>query len=282
VSRWLILAAALVIGLPALLPAQYRDPYGRQRANVQPVAIKGAIQNIARGVIVVLDANTQVPWRIAILPATEVQVTGAVTADSLRSGVIVEFIAEIDGRGAIREKVDELTVTSLGPQKQMGLFPPEEAGTGELQGGFGGEKGNGSNAKGGKTEKRAGRPRGKGAMTPGRYRIVGRLLAGHDGALSVQVPGRGTLAFALADDPSVKVDMTDFSAVKQGSEATVKAVMMPNRPGLAQALQVKVTLPEPPGGAKKKPAAKPDDKHPPESPKKGKDKDAGLPQPAPG
>ena len=89
------------------------------------------------------------------------------------------------------------------------------------------------------------------------------------------------LRFTLADEPSINVDMADFSAVKQGNEVSVKGMMVPNRPGLAQALQVKVTLPEPPGGAKKKPAAKAEEKHPPRGPKKGQDKDAGLPEPAP-
>ena len=128
----------------------------------------------------------------------------------------------------------------------------------------------------------AARPRGKaaGAVAAGKYHIVGRLIVGRGGALSVQ-PGRGALPFALADDPTIKVDMADFSAVRQGYDGFGKGMMMPNRPGLAQAREVKVTLPEPPAGAKKKPAAKPEDKQSPESPKKGKDKDAGLPEPAP-
>ena len=275
-----VLAAAMVIGLPTLLQAQYggRTPYGRQPVNVQPVEIKGTIQGIVRNGIVVVDGNNQT-WRIAILlsatpvlPATKVQVTGAVTADSLRSGLIVEFVAETDGRSAIQDKVGELTVTSLGPQKQMGLFPPSDLGAGDQPGGFGGD------ANGGAADKRAARARGKAAAGAGKYRIVGRLIVGRGGALSVQ-PGHGALPFALNDDPSIKVNMTDFSAVKQGYEVSVKGMMVPNRPGTALAREVKVTLPEPPGGAKKKPAAKPDDKQPPETPKK--DKDAGLPAPAP-
>ena len=101
---------------------------------------------------------------------------------------------------------------------------------------------------------------------------------GRNSALSLQ-PGRGTLPFTLADDPTIKVNIADFTAVKQGYEVSVRAVVLPNRQVVAG--EVKVTLPEPPAGTKKKPAAKPDDKTPPESPKKANGKDAGLLQPVP-
>ena len=94
----------------------------------------------------VLDTNTQTPWRIAVVPATKVRVTGTATADALRSGLIVEFTAETDGHEAIPQKVGELTITSLTPQKQIGLFPPDELGAGDGQGGLGESNGNGAKA----------------------------------------------------------------------------------------------------------------------------------------
>jgi hypothetical protein len=283
----MVFAAAVVMGLPALVQAQIngRNNYGRQAAGGQPVQIQGTIQNIVKGSIVVLDSNTQIPWRVAILPVTKVQVSGTATADSLRTGLVLEFTAEIDGTGVIREKVDELTITSLTPQKQMGLFPPDAANAGDDQGSSGTAKGDASNGKAAKPDKRTARAHGKAAANAaaaGKYRIVGRLLLGRGGALSIQ-PGRGVVPFALADDATIRVEMADFSAVSRGSAVSVSAMMMPNRPGLAQAMQVKVTLPEPAGGVKKRPAAKPEDKHPPQGQKKGtdKDKNPGLPEPAP-
>jgi hypothetical protein len=289
----IVVAALMVIGLPVLVQAQVngrdpygRNPYGRQQIPAQPVEIHGTIQGVARGGIMVLDSNTQTTWRIAILPATKVQVTGTATADSLRTGLVLEFTAEIDAKGTIREKVGELTITSLTPQKQIGLFPSGEVAAGDDQGGLGGANGDAPKGKGGKAakpDKRTPRTRGKtGAIAAGNYRIVGHLLVGRGGALSIQ-PGRGTLPFQLADDATINVEMADFSAVKQGNEVSVKGIMAPNRPGVAQAQLVKVTLPEPAGGVKKKPAAKPEDKHPPQGPKKGpdKEKNPGLPEPPP-
>lgn len=259
----MVLAAVMVIGVPTLLQAQHSS---RQRPNssMQPVEIQGTIQNAGRGGIMVLDQNTNVTWRVAIMtatattPATKIQVTGATTADALRSGLIVEFIAEIDAQGAIHANVGDLTVTSLTAQKQVGMFPPEAIDGSDDLGGAGLQKP--------KSDKAA-RAHGKtaaGTTAAGKYRIVGKLIVGRGHALSVQ-PGRGALPFTLADDATIKVDMSDLSAVSRGNTVTVNGAT--NRPGYVWASQVKVTLPEPPGGAKK--AEKPKDK--PASPKKDKD-----------
>jgi hypothetical protein len=295
VSYRCFLAAVLVVGLPAWCQAQYnnRGQAGRQPMGM-PVEIRGTIQGVARGMIVVVDSNNQT-WRIAILPATKVLVTGTATAASLRPGLVLELTAEIDNRGVIQGKVGQLTVTSITPQKQPGIFPAETAKGGDDKGDFGAPKGDDSSAAGGKADKRAPRAHGKaaaGATVAGTYRVVGRLVVGRGGALAIQT-GRGALAFELGEEPAIKVEMADLSAVKQGNEVSVMGMAMPNRPGLAQAHQVKVTLPEPagvkkePAGGKKEaagdgkePGAKPKEKRPPKGPKKGDDA-GGLPEPAP-
>jgi len=264
-----------VFCLPALLQAQYnpyRSPAGRQQAAPQPMEISGTIRVVARAGIAVTNSNNQT-WRVAIVPATKVQVTGTATADCLRSGLIVEFTAEIDSHGAIQGKVDTLTITSK--EKQMGLSP-SDAGNG-----FGGKVMDDS----GKPAKRSGHTAGKAtphAQTAGSYRVVGQLVVGRGGMLAVQA-GRGRLPFELAEQPKINVEMADLSLARVGQEVSVKGFVSPRQPGIIQAAEVRIKLPEPQGGEKadksdkKEPAVKPDAKKPARPSKK--DQGEGLPEP---
>jgi len=229
--------------------------------------ISGAIQGVVKGTIVV--AGNGQTWRVAILPATKVQVTGTATADSLRSGLIVEFTADLDGRGAIQGKVDTLTVTSLTKEKQMGLSPSDAGG------GFGGKVIDDSPKPAKRTTHAAGKA-GPRTQTAGSYRVIGRLMIGRGGALSVQ-PARAALPFALAEQPKVNVDMADLSLARPGHEISVKGFVSPRQPGMIQAAEVKVKLPEPQVAEKKEPAVKPEAKKPAKRSKK--DQAEGLPEP---
>jgi hypothetical protein len=87
------------------------------------------------------------------------------------------------------------------------------------------------------------------------------------------------LQFQLADDAKINIDMADLTLVSRGNEVSVNAMVAPARPGIAQAVEIKVKLPEPKGGEradKKEPGAKPEAKKPAKSAKKGEDK--GLPE----
>jgi len=285
VSRF-FLAAVFVLCLPALLQAQYnpyRSPAGRQQAALQPMEISGTIRVVARSGIAVTNSNNQT-WRVAIVPATKVQagtkvqVTGTTTADSLRSGLIVEFTAEIDSRGAIQGKVDALTVTSLTREKQMGVFPSG------ADSGFGGNVIDDSPKpakRPGPTTAKSGHATGKAAahaQTGGSCRIVGQLVVGHGGSLSVKA-GRGSFSFGLADQAKISVDVADLSLARPGLEVSVKGFVSPRQPGIIQAAEVKVKLPEPQvadKADKKEPAVKPEAKKPAKRSKK--DQGEGLPE----
>ena len=239
--------------------------------------IQGTIQGVAKGGIVVAGNNQT--WRVAIVPGTKmqagtkVQVTGTATADSLRSGLIVELVAEIDSHGAVQGKVDALTITSLTREKQMGIFPSGD------DSGFGG---NGMDDSG-KPAKRSGHTAGKAAphaQTAGSYRVVG-LLSVRGGALSVQ-PGRGrsALMFELAEQPKINIDTADLSLVRVGQDVSVKGFASPRQPSMIQAAEVKIKLPEPKGGDKKEPAAKPEAKDAKKAAKPAKKAEGeGLPEP---
>jgi hypothetical protein len=239
----IFLAAVLAISLPALVEAQYLKgaPMGRQ-PNAQQAMVQGTIQNMfRRGAVAVLDANGQT-WRVAILPATRVRVTGSIAPNNLRSGLIVEFVAPFDEHGKIQGKVGALTVTSITREKPAGVFP-SDAPAGGNDGGAGAH---------------AGHPGGKaGPQSAGSYRVVGRLVV-QRGALMVQ-PGRGTVPFELSDKPTIKIDSSDLTIAGVGNEISVTGIVTPGGP--LQAYEVQVKLPEPPAG-KDEPAAKPDAKQP--------------------
>jgi hypothetical protein len=277
----LVVATVLLVGLSTSLHAQNINPRHlqpnrqqqqqqlnrqQQQAAVQLPEIQGTVEGVTRGRIAVLASDNQ-PWHVAVPANAKVQVTGGATADYLQPGLLVEFKAEIDDRGAIKEKVGELTIVTLSPDRQPGLFPAEAAGE---PGGFaeGAERG----GKSGKPAKRTKTAAGKGAVAAGAYRIVGKLTAGRGGKLSVQA-GRGTLALELTEQPTVSIDVNDYTIASKGDKITVKGI---GRPGMAQATEVKIELAEPLSGAKKKgSSAKSEPKRSPKRPKK----DEGLPEP---
>ncbi|MEN6450278.1 MAG: hypothetical protein ABFC96_07290 [Thermoguttaceae bacterium] len=271
-----LLAAGLIVGLAGTLSAQmYRGPMqGRQPGmgmQGRQIDLQGTVEGAGRGTIIVLDDRNQ-RWQVSVPAAATVHVTGAIPASMLRSGLVVEFQTEIDNRGVAKAKVDELTVTTVRRDKLPGLYP---AGDG---GGFGGQAAaqpgpnNGGAANAGPNAKRAKKPAtaaAKNAVAAGTYRVLGSLIVGRNGALSLHA-GRTLVQFELADDPKIGIDASDFTFVRRGNKISVKG--MANRMGVAMAQEVKVDLGDATGGAG---AKKKDPK--PQDPKQP---DGGLPQPA--
>jgi hypothetical protein len=278
----LFLATGLVIGLSVSLQAQYNPRHqmqpGRQPAvAAQPAQIQGTIEGIARGGLMVLDSNNQ-PYRVAVPRNAKVQVIGTATADFLQPGLIVEFKAEVDDAGALKEKVAEMTIVSLSAEKHAGLFPADSEGkAGEDKGGLGAPAERGSKPAKKKPTKHSGKGATR-AIPAGSYRIVGRLTV-ESGKLAVQTPD-GKAPLELTEEPKISVDCADCTVANQGDKITVKGIAMPARPGMmrmVQASEVKIELAEPLAGVQKKgPAAKSEAKHGAKRPKK----EEGLPEPA--
>lgn len=278
----LSLAAVVLLGAVMPLEAQMQGPMqprgqqmgrpmqpGRQQMpqGAQPIEIQGTIEEIMRGVVVVLDATSQ-PWQVMLPANTKVQVIGGASVDYLQNGMFVEFHGDIDGHGNLKEKVEGVTIVTLSPEKQAGLFPLESDKAGDEPGDFGaGEGGKAKPARGGKA----------GGSIAGTYRIIGKLTVGRGGKLSVQT-GRGTLPLELAEDATVAVDVSDYTIAAKGDKITVKGIASPAMQGRAQAVDVKIELAELLAGAAKKKPGKPDAKKP--SKRSKKDKDEGLPEPA--
>ena len=269
-------AVVLVLGLSTSLQAQYnnmrRVQPGRQPMAVKPTEIKieGVIEGVMRGGIALLDKNNQL-WRVIVPPIANMHVSGSATPDFLQTGLIVELKAEIDGHGAIKDKVDELTIVTLSPERQMGLFPSEAAGE-HADVVAGGEADGGGPSR--KPAKRS--SRGTAGATPaGTYRIVGRLIVGRGGKTSVHT-GRNSLPFELAEQPTVSIDSADYLLASKGDKADITSVddYRPAGPGPSNGRKDRVGRAA--GWRKKKMPVRPEAKHPPKRPKK----DEGLSEPA--
>jgi hypothetical protein len=265
-----LLAVSFVVALPSMLQAQYGNRTRGQwqpGAMQQPVQFHGRILGVDRKGLVV--ATPDLPKvTVALMPVTKMSVTGSTTAAALRSTnlrPLVEFNAEIDDRGAIKGTIDELTVVS---EQETGFFPAADTkaqGVGEAFGVGADKKDKDTNSEkaestkptGAKRTKRPTRTSGKGAAHPqaGNYRIVGRLVVGRGGALSVQ-PGRSMMPFELSEDAKVEIDMTDLSLASRGNEVVVRGYPVPNRVGLVQAAEIRVKLPEADGAARARPGPK--------------------------
>jgi hypothetical protein len=265
----LILTGFLTIALATPLHAQNRRGAGGHQPSIftEPADITGTVEAVQPPQIAVLGLNSHA-WFVLIPPNAKVQVTGSAEVDCLKMGLMIEFKADIDDQGKIKEKVGELTIVSLSPEKQPGLFPPDEP---AQEGGFGDfatpERGKPKPPK-----------RTSGGMPAGTYRVVGKLMV-RGGKLSVQT-GRKLLPFETTEQPKIAVDFRDYSVATKGDKITVKGMAAPNppnmamQPGRAQAKEVHIELAEPLTDAKKK--AKPEMKRPPKRSKK--DADEGLPE----
>jgi hypothetical protein len=281
------LAVGLVISLPTLLHAQYNRGSSHQRqqqqmaAMQQPVELRGVIQGVAKGGLVVVSNNNQ-RWRVGLFPVTKVHITGTTTADKLRAGLIVEVTADIDDHGAIHGKVPALTVTSLSQDKEIGFFPTGDAKDDGVVDGFAADD---------KTKsKDAGKPPAKSGKRPprtaktgprtrpaGTYRIVGRLTIARNGSFSIQVE-RGALPFDLASDAKIDIDASDPSFIALGNEITVKGFQVPNQPGTLRAADIQVKLPEPQITDQPEPPRHDAKKQGKRPPKKAKDQDEPPPE----
>jgi hypothetical protein len=235
------------------LPNRGQAQQPQQPQQPQSVDIAGKVEGVTTGGLTVAGENEQ-SWQVVIPRDAKVHVVGEAAADYLHAGLFVEFEAELNEHGAIQGKIAELKIVTPSADHPAGVFPSGG-------GGFGGQ--DGAAAKGAK----------RGALTAGKYRVLGRLSAARGGKYSVSA--RGTMPFELAEDAKLLVDVSDWNLAAKGDKITVKGMMMPGRQGFAQAQEVKIELSEPLTSGKKKPPQKPT-KKPPIRAKP----DAGLPAPA--
>jgi hypothetical protein len=199
---------------------------------------------------------------------TVVKVTGEAAVEYLKTGLCVEFKADVDGKGNVSGKVEELTIVTVSKEKPAGVFPE------------GGETPKaGLSVKAKKDKEKATTP-----ATPVASKVVGHIKSVKSGKCEVQAGSGRLVKFELSEKPKISIDISDAttaaSIAAKGDKVEVKGTQPPNAPNQAMAQSVTITLAETLGEPKKKgEAGKTDSKTLPKALKKKNDK-AGLPAPA--
>ncbi len=218
----LIILSSLTISAQA----QERKP------ETEPFAAKGTIEAIARGKIQILT-NTDQQWLVGIAPEAQIEVTGTAKVDFLRPGMFVKLTADFDKRGKAAEPVGRLILFTPSQQEPIGVWPEGAAPSGDGEDQFGGEAA---------AAPVANNRRDQGA---GRYTIHGRLTGNRKGKWTVNA-GTATVQFELTEQPTIDVEIADYSFAKKGDKISItRGKMFAGRMGLAQASKLSIELAEP-------------------------------------
>ncbi len=220
-----------------------------------------------------LSTNTNQTIYVMIVPDTQVSATGTAEQDYLKSGVAVEFVADVVKGGAVKEKIKRLTVFSPTTDRPVGLFPPDfsipdkKVEKGEKANALGPDPGAGE-AAAAKPRKARGNaeadPQGgdlfnskpaKGQSSvlkpPGTFTVRGTIKMCKDGKITVAA-GRGpTVKGELGDDVKIDVDMADIRVAQRDDKVTVNGITTQARPNMVMAESIAIELANPLSGAKK-------------------------------
>lgn len=252
------IALLVVVGVSAAVAAQMgRPPLGRGglQPPVEAFASQGTIEGIAPGRIQMLSSTNQ-RWMVVTSPQTRIELSGTATADFLAAGMYVRFTAEIDKQGNVKDKVSQLTIFSPSRQSPPGIQPAGaagEAGAGGEQEKLGAAPGR---AEGGKRHAKPG-----GGVQAGAYAVAGQIAGVQNGVFSVAAPG-ATLTIEVAEDAKIDLQVADLRFARQGDKISVQGKMVPGKPGLVQALYVKIEAAAPFSDPRAK-SGKPAPKHEP-------------------
>jgi len=269
---------ALAVALLFVSTAHAQIPRSRNPGvPMQPIKTSGTLVSANQGQLQ-LATNTNQTIYVVLGQETEVSVTGTAEQDYLKSGVTVEFVAEIDKAHAVKEKINKMVVVSPTSDRPVGLFPPEFA-TPDKKG----EKdekaddkkakplppdpgiGDAAPAKGRKPKKDAdpfgdpsGGKSGKAGgppQLPGTFTVRGTIKLCKEGKITVSA-GRGpTIKAELANDVTIDVDMADLRAAQRDDKVAVDGLTSQARPNMVMAKSIKIELANPLSG--KKHAARP-------------------------
>lgn len=268
---FLAIAVSLLMALPA--DAQInnrRNPNGQQ---MQKIKTSGTLVSATANQIQ-LSTSTNETKYVMVGPNTTVSITGTAEPEYLKSGVCVEFVAEVAKGGAVKEKIDHLTIVTPTTDRAVGLYPPE----------FGAKKKDAKEDKGDKAKPvghdpgigDAGPAAGRNSRSkkdpdalggdllsskpvkssgatqfPGTFTVRGTIKMCKNGLITVSA-GRGpTIKAELANDATIDVDMADLRVARRDDKITVNGFTTQMRPNLIMAESVTVDLANPLTGAKK-------------------------------
>jgi len=256
-STWWFLLA--LIGLHTAAGQGIRPPFGRPPGTPQtePFAATGIVQRVLPGRVQILT-NTNQTWIVLIDPKAVVHVQGTAKADYLRPGQYVRFMAAVDKKGRVVDKLASLTLFTPRAPTELGIWP--EGTAGEQQAGQPQQFGAGA------------APSNPAAGDAQRYMVAGRIASLRRGTMAVNT-GRVLIQAELAEDPKIEVDVANYLLAKPGDKISVTKGRMPaglmalppGRIGTAQATELTIELTQPLTTQPAKPA-RPPRQPPPEGP----------------
>jgi len=270
------IALVLVTALPAAAQRGRLLP-GIQQA--QTIKAQGKLVSATPSQMQILTDSQQTIY-VMIGQNTQVSIKGTAELEYLKSGLCVEFVAEVAKGGAVKDKIDHLVIVTPSADQPIGFSPPELGTSGKKS-----DKdddapaANGRGPRGkpdadpllrGDPPSKASKARGGATQFPGTYTVRGTLKMVKNGAITVAT-GRGpTVKAELSSDATIDVEATDVRMAQPDDAVTVKGVTSQARPNMIVAQSVTVELASPLTGKKR---AKPG-KTPPARSKAKKDADA--------
>jgi hypothetical protein len=226
-----------------------------QQPQIQPIKTGGALVATGQNQI---QLSTGVNQTLLVMtgPNTQVSVAGTAEQDYLKSGVTVEFVAEVDKTHAVKEKIGHLLIVSPTTDRPIGLFPPESA-TPEKKGEKGEKSAKATEGKanpltpgpgiGGAVPAKA---RSTAPQFPGTFTVRGTIKSSKSGEITVAA-GRASIKAELANDATIDVDMDDVRIAQPGDKVTVSGFASKALPNVVMAEAIKIELANPLSGAKK-------------------------------
>ena len=120
-SRVAALGLALLIVSTA--EAQFPRRPSPQQQHMQPIKTGGMLVLAGQNQLQ-LSTNTNQKILVMVQPDTEVSITGTAEMDYLKSGVTVEFVAEVDKLHKIKDKIIKMTIVTPTTDRPLGLSAP--------------------------------------------------------------------------------------------------------------------------------------------------------------
>ncbi|MCC6124340.1 MAG: hypothetical protein IT426_05235 [Pirellulales bacterium] len=212
---------------------------GMQAMQGVPFEAAGKLEAIGRGQVKIMDDNGK-EWVISFNQQTAVKTTGEAAPEFLKPGMCVEFAAEVDAKGIVPGKVEELSIVTPSKERPSGVFPEG-----------GGEAAKAAAKPAAKTAAAAKAKKGAAAGPAVMSKVVGHVKSAKSGKLLVQA-GRTTVQFELGENAKISIDMADGAFASKGDKVEIKGMQMPNMPNQGQAQSITIALAEPLGLPKKK------------------------------
>jgi hypothetical protein len=197
---------------------------------LNPVTIDGTIERVVPGMILAVNDKDQRQWAITPERTTKILVVGTATLDFLKPKMLVQFNAQVDEKGVVKDKLGDLTIVTAATANQPA--PPPTKSKGKTPG---------------KPDKKSDPPAA--ADTSGGK--VGSIMGVHGHKLSVKAGGK-LMQIELTEEAKINISVDIAAWAAKGDKIQAKGKSASNNPGICYAEEVTITLAEPLTSGKKK------------------------------